>query len=131
MPNIWFTADFHLGHKNIIRYCNRPFEAVEEMNHTILERLNACVKANDILYFLGDFCMGPKARAAELRKQIRCKKIFGVPGNHDKDTRSSRAKRKRSVREALATLRLEDLAPSKEVMALANEYVGAGSKRSS
>jgi hypothetical protein len=27
------------------------------------------------------------------------------------------------VREALATLRLEDLAPSKEVMALANEYV--------
>jgi hypothetical protein len=36
---------------------------------------------------------------------------------------SSRAKRERSVREALATLRLEDLAPSKEVMALANEYV--------
>ena len=87
MPNIWFTADFHLGHKNIIRYCNRPFEAVEEMNHTIIERLNACVKANDILYFLGDFCMGPKARAAELPRQIRCKKIFGVPGNHDKDTR--------------------------------------------
>jgi hypothetical protein len=36
---------------------------------------------------------------------------------------SSRAKRQKSVREALATLRLEDLAPSKEVMALANEYV--------
>jgi len=35
----------------------------------------------------------------------------------------SRARRKRSVREALATVRLEDLAPSKEVMALANEYV--------
>ena len=36
---------------------------------------------------------------------------------------SSRAKRQRSVSEALATLRLEDLAPSKEEMALANEYV--------
>ena len=36
---------------------------------------------------------------------------------------SSRAKRQKSVLEALATLRLEDLAPSKEVMALANEYV--------
>jgi hypothetical protein len=36
---------------------------------------------------------------------------------------SSRAKRERNVRGALATLRLEDLAPSKEVMALANEYV--------
>lgn len=87
MSDIWFTADFHLGHKNIIRYCNRPFETLEEMNHTILERLNACVKANDILYFLGDFCIGPKARAAEIRKQIRCKRIFAVPGNHDKDTR--------------------------------------------
>jgi hypothetical protein len=87
MPNIWFTADFHLGHKNIIRYCNRPFDTVEEMNRTIIERLNSLVKTNDVLYFLGDFCIGPKARAVELRREIRCKKMFAVPGNHDKDTR--------------------------------------------
>ena len=80
MLNIWFTADFHLGHKNIIRYCNRPFDTVEEMNRTILDRLNNLVKANDILYFLGDFCIGPKARAVELRREIRCKKEFAVPG---------------------------------------------------
>jgi calcineurin-like phosphoesterase family protein len=87
MPNVWFTADFHLGHKNIIRYCNRPFDTVEAMNCAILERLNSAVRANDVLYFLGDFCIGPKARALELRREIRCKKIFAVPGNHDKDTR--------------------------------------------
>lgn len=87
MPNIWFTADFHLGHKNIIRYCNRPFDSVEAMNCAILERLNSAVKTNDVLYFLGDFCIGPKARALELRREIRCGKIFAVPGNHDKDTR--------------------------------------------
>jgi len=87
MPNIWFTADFHFGHSNIIRYCNRPFRSVEEMDQTILDRLNASVKANDILYFLGDFCIGSKAKALENRKQIRCKKIFAVPGNHDKQTR--------------------------------------------
>lgn len=63
MPNIWFTADFHFGHSNIIRYCNRPFRNVEEMDRTILERLNASVKVNDILYFLGDFCIGSKAKA--------------------------------------------------------------------
>jgi calcineurin-like phosphoesterase family protein len=51
MPNIWSTADFHFGHSNIIRYCNRPFRSVEEMDQTILDRLNASVKANDILYF--------------------------------------------------------------------------------
>ena len=87
MPDTWFTADFHLGHKNIIRYCNRPFQTVEEMNQEILERLNARAKTNDILYFLGDFCIGPKVPAAELRKKIRCKKIYAIPGNHDKDTR--------------------------------------------
>jgi calcineurin-like phosphoesterase family protein len=85
--NIWFTADFHLGHKNIIRYCNRPFQTVEEMNQEILERLNSRAKANDILYFLGDFCIGPRTWAAEFRQKIRCKKIFALAGNHDKETR--------------------------------------------
>ncbi len=50
--------DFHFGHNNIIRYCNRPFRSLDEMDQTILERLNASVKANDTLHFLGDFCIG-------------------------------------------------------------------------
>ena len=87
MPDTWFTADFHFGHNNIILYCNRPFRNVEEMDQTILERLNASVKANGALYFLGDFCIGSKARALERRRQIRCKKILVVPGNHDKEVR--------------------------------------------
>ncbi len=87
VPNIWFTADFHFGHTNIIRYCGRPFHTAEEMDMTILERLNALVKPNDLLYFLGDFCMGSRARIQERRRQIRCKKIFAVPGNHDKQAR--------------------------------------------
>src|SRR5260370_34888232 len=57
------------------------------MDQMILERLNASVKANDILYFLGDFCIGSKAKALEQRKQIRCKKIFAGPGNQDKQIR--------------------------------------------
>jgi calcineurin-like phosphoesterase family protein len=52
MPNIW-TADFHLGHKNIIPYRNRPLDTVEEMNRTIIERLNNLVTTSDVLYFSG------------------------------------------------------------------------------
>jgi calcineurin-like phosphoesterase family protein len=82
MPNIWCTADFHFGHSNIIRYCNRPFRSVEEMDQSILDRLNASVKANDILYFLGDFCIESKAKALwstasrfAARKSLRCRVI--------------------------------------------------------
>jgi len=54
--NHWFTADFHLGHANIIKYCERPFRNVLEMNRTIIKKHNERVKKDDIVYFLGDFC---------------------------------------------------------------------------
>ena len=57
------------------------------MDQAILDRLNASVKTNDILYFLGDFCMGNPARVVAYRRRIRCQKIFAVPGNHDKKAR--------------------------------------------
>ena len=78
------TVRFPLGP---IRFCSRPFTTVGEMDQAILERLNASVKANDILYFLGDFCMGNPARVVAYRRRIRCQKIFAVPGNHDKRAR--------------------------------------------
>lgn len=87
MPDIWFTADFHFGHNSIIRYCDLPSRSAEDMGQTILERLNASVRANDALYFLGDFCIGSKAWALKPRKQIRCKKILAVSGNHDKEAK--------------------------------------------
>jgi len=51
---IWFTADYHLSHKNIIKYCNRPFVNVNEMNTAILNNLESKVKQGDTLYFIGD-----------------------------------------------------------------------------
>jgi calcineurin-like phosphoesterase family protein len=87
MPGTWFTADLHLGRANIIRFCSRPFATVGEMDQAILERLNSSVRVNDNLYFPGDFCMGSHKRVVEYRRSIRCKKIFVVPGNHDKQVR--------------------------------------------
>jgi len=58
MADTWFTPDFHFRHFNITRYCNRPFKTTEEMDTCIVDRMNQCVKLNDMLYYLGDFCMG-------------------------------------------------------------------------
>lgn len=87
MVNIWFTADFYLGHRNIVRYCRRPFASVSDMDGSILERLNESVRDRDVLYYLGDFCLGSSERAEQYRKRIRCQNIFFVEGNHDAQTR--------------------------------------------
>jgi calcineurin-like phosphoesterase family protein len=86
MLNIWFTADFHLGHANIIRYCGRPFADVATMDTEIIDRLNSAVAERDVLYFLGDFSRSSED-ALLYRKRIRCKNIFFIEGNHDRGTR--------------------------------------------
>ncbi|MGB7987640.1 MAG: hypothetical protein WCF54_20930 [Terracidiphilus sp.] len=91
MADTWFTSDFHFGHFNIIRYCNRPFATTDEMDACIVDRMNAHVKPNDTLYFLGDFCMGSVEKVAAYRKRLNCKTIHFVEGNHDKVTRKSQS----------------------------------------
>lgn len=50
---MWFTADLHLGDTNILHDMDRPFDSVEEMNRKVIDVINECVTANDLLYILG------------------------------------------------------------------------------
>ena len=51
---IFFTSDLHLGHKNIIRLCGRPFESVEEMDEILIDNWNKKIHRCDTVYILGD-----------------------------------------------------------------------------
>jgi calcineurin-like phosphoesterase family protein len=84
MNNIWVTADQHFHHKNIIKYCNRPFLSAEEMNNFMIKQWNKRVKNGDVVYHLGDFALARAERVQILlTKVLRGYKIL-ITGNHDK-----------------------------------------------
>jgi len=76
---IYFTADLHLNHHNIIRYCNRPFSNTQDMNNALMDNWNNIVAPKDLIFILGDFCFGGLSRYSRL---FNGHKVF-IKGNHD------------------------------------------------
>ncbi len=57
----FFTSDTHFGHKNIITFCSRPFETIDEMNDNLIKNWNDMVKPTDRVFVVGDvFLCKPK-----------------------------------------------------------------------
>lgn len=82
---VFFTSDTHFGHKNIIKYCNRPFKDVTEMNETLIRNWNAKVGPNDWVFHLGDFCfISERNKQSQLVDRLNGQ-IFFIQGNHDHD----------------------------------------------
>ncbi len=101
---VWFTADLHLGHGNIIKYCQRPFlsaqererarsdsrgkwrisdETIRAHDDALLDAINSRIEPEDVLWLLGDFCWGGLDVATAYRERIRCRHVHLVWGNHD------------------------------------------------
>ena len=43
MTKVFFIADLHFGHKDVIAFDNRPFRNVEEMEEEMIRHWNAKV----------------------------------------------------------------------------------------
>lgn len=85
--DIWFTSDTHFNHENIIKYCDRPFSCLEEMEGAMFENWNSVVKRGDLVYHLGDFAITWGKRGSErvldiLSRLNGCKHL--IRGNHDR-----------------------------------------------
>ncbi|MDY3801066.1 MAG: metallophosphoesterase [Bacilli bacterium] len=79
---IFVTADTHFNHENIIKYCNRPFKDVNEMNEVIINNWNSVVSKDDIIYHIGDYGFGTKDELKEIFDKLNGKKYL-IMGNHD------------------------------------------------
>lgn len=81
----YLTADTHFGHNNIIRYCNRPFNTVDEMDDKIIENWNNVVTNEDIVYVLGDFAFNNFKTYVD---RLNGTRIYLLPGDHDKSAQN-------------------------------------------
>ena len=82
MNKIFFISDTHFGHKNIIKYEDRPFENIEEMDNEMINNWNKTVDKSDSVYILGDFCFADKNYAINILNKLNGQK-FLIKGNHD------------------------------------------------
>lgn len=80
--SIWFSADCHFNHKNIIEYCNRPYASVKEMNKALIDNWNSVVAPEDTVWVIGDMFMGSWKNISEIVPQLNGD-IYLVIGNHD------------------------------------------------
>lgn len=111
MSKTFFTSDTHFGHENIMKYCRRDKfmtaeevalldasdrgeidqrkvrisnESIERMNRAMIDNINAVVGENDVLYHIGDAFWGHDIDFAwAMRRQINCRTIHHIWGNHD------------------------------------------------
>lgn len=79
---IYMTSDEHYHHANILKYCSRPFETVEQMDQALIDEHNKVVKDCDTVYHLGDFTFQPITKVVETLKQLNGSHMF-IQGNHD------------------------------------------------
>lgn len=79
----WFTADLHLGHRNIIDYCDRPFADVDAMNRALIANWNETAAKDDTIWVIGDFALGKIAETLPIAADLHGHKIL-LAGNHDR-----------------------------------------------
>lgn len=89
--NTYIFSDPHYGHKNLVKGISswsdksgcRNFHTLEAHNEAIVRNINQKVPENATLICLGDWSFGGIENIWNFRKQIKCKDIHLILGNHD------------------------------------------------
>ncbi len=82
----FFTSDQHIGHANIARLANRPFNndySTDKMDNTIIDLWNSVASQGDTVLVLGDVALGSIEVSLNKWKRMLGRKLL-IPGNHDR-----------------------------------------------
>ena len=78
----YFISDSHFGHRNIIKYCNRPWSTSEEMDDGMIQCWNSVVRQDDRVFVVGDMFLCDEDAAKDIMSRLNGYKIL-IAGNHD------------------------------------------------
>lgn len=92
---LFFTSDEHVDHRNIIKFCDRPFRDLSHMRDELTRRHNAVVGEDDEVWHLGDMFWRTFGtdNAIEYMKQLNGTHFY-VFGNHEELMEQSEELRK-------------------------------------
>jgi calcineurin-like phosphoesterase family protein len=80
--NIWIWSDLHFGHNNIIKFSDRPYKDVLEMDEMLIQNFNNLVGPDDISIWVGDVSFRAAEQTRKIIYRLAGYKIL-VVGNHD------------------------------------------------
>lgn len=81
---IFFSSDQHFGHRNVVKFCNRPYSDEKEMGKALIENWNSVVGPEDIVVTMGDFFWFNDSHSIKKVVNKLNGTIYMVLGNHDK-----------------------------------------------
>ncbi len=83
---VYITIDLHLYHKNIITYCNRPFDDCLKMTEYLLTKFDE-LPDDCLIWNLGDVYLNANLEQSQIMNDVmRMKKnrhMCLILGNHD------------------------------------------------
>lgn len=89
----YFISDLHLGHKNCLKFDNRPFNTIEEQDDFIIKNWNKTITNLDDVYILGDISWYDANKTIDIFSRLNGR-LHLIKGNHD-----SKLLKNKSVRE--------------------------------
>ena len=80
---IYYIADMHFGHTNVLRFDNRPFPDTAQMDDTLIQNWNGRVTSDDTVYVLGDAFWKNEENSIRIMERLQGQKHL-IQGNHDR-----------------------------------------------
>lgn len=79
---IYVTSDQHFNHDRSFIYSRLNYTSIDQANKDLIRKWNSVVKADDEVYVVGDFFLGPNCLVNVMLDQLNGK-IHLIIGNHD------------------------------------------------